>query len=311
LASDGDYVDATNSGLQAVGIGAQFAFPKVDKRWQYTLDAFYKYIPYTNTDYKLSDYGTLTSDDLGDKKLVLGDDGNDYGAGFSVTYESKSKNSFASKLMYRRPGSSLSAELDYQFELAAAFRIISVMAGVQGVYSMNELEEDDDAPDPDDRAPYLGTTNLYYSFNRQFYQPYAGFNVALGKGWRVEARAGLVSSGRSTDSGSFISIAFARRQDQNQFTAVDKKFKEYSIEANVSKVSEKKSYVIIDKGLSSGIQQGTRFDFFYNDFVGGNVLLARGIVTKVNADQSVVKITSRFSSQHEIKEGTIVRSFLD
>jgi hypothetical protein len=310
LTGSSETVDSEVANLQAIGVGAQFAFPKIDKRWQYTIDLFYKYTPYANPEYSLAEANAWTAQDAEDKDLILGDDGNDYAAGISIGYESKTKNYLGSKILYRRPGSELSSEINYQFEGAMAFKHAALVAGVQGIYSL-EQDEKKDINDPTEIYYYSGSTFLYDSVNRQFYQPYAGINLAFGKGWRIEARGGMTSQGTSTDAGQYFSIALARRQDQTDVSSLDKKFKEYSLEASVTKVSEKKSFVIIDKGLASGVQKGTRFDFFYSDYVGGNVLLARGQVTQVNSDQAVIKITSRFSSQYEIKEGTLARSYLD
>ena len=91
---------------------------------------------------------------------------------------------------------------------------------------------------------------------------------------------------------------------------IDRKFKVYDIEASIVKLSPKKQFVIIDKGLGSDVRKGQRFDFFFTDYLGGNVLLGSGVVTEVNADQAVVKLTARYSTKYEIKEGTTARGFI-
>ena len=88
---------------------------------------------------------------------------------------------------------------------------------------------------------------------------------------------------------------------------VDQEFKEYELEAAVVKLSPKQQFIIIDKGLSNDVRNGQRFDLFHFDYLGGNVLLARAVVIQVNADQAVLKITSRFSTKHPVKVGTVAR----
>jgi hypothetical protein len=57
------------------------------------------------------------------------------------------------------------------------------------------------------------------------------------------------------------------------------------------------------------VNKGMVFDFFEFDYVGGNMLIARGIVIKTTADTSIVKITQRFNTKKDIKEGLIGRAY--
>jgi hypothetical protein len=137
-----------------------------------------------------------------------------------------------------------------------------------------------------------------------------GLNFAFSHVWRVEFKVSRVVSGRSTDLGSGFGINLVRRMDQSDEKIVDSQFKTYDLEATVTKVSDKKTYVVIDKGLNDDIEKGMRFDFFEFDYVGGNVLIARGVVLKVSADKSIVKLTHRFNLAKEIKEGLVGRASL-
>lgn len=293
--SSQNYEPITSTGLQAVGGAVTYAFDPID-RMHYSFEAFYRYHPYTNA---------LWNPAEPTEKFVLGDDGGDYGLGLIATYVHPAKNYLSFSGFFRRPGKEISTELNWDLQGALAWKNLALVAGVQGVYSLNQ---DAYSEDPLTKPPInTGGSSLYHSINRQFVAPYAGVNIALGKKWRLESRYQVITNPRSYDSGSLVSLALAMRTEPEIQESVDQKFKEYDIEGSVVKLSAKKQFAIIDKGLAHNVRKGQRFDFFYFDYVGGNVLLARGVVIQVNADQSVIKLTSRFSLKHEIKEGTVVR----
>ncbi len=291
----GEYTSVTSTGVQSVGAQLKYAFEPVDNL-HYVLELFYRYNPYTNSPWD----GADRTD-----RFVLGDDGGDYGGGLIVTWAHPSQNFVTASAHYRRPGKELSPELNWGIEGAMAWRRFALVVGVDGVYSMNQDAYSDE---PLAKPPVnTGGSAIYNSINREIVAPYAGFNLALGSKWRVEARYQIVSMARSYDTGSQVSLALATRVDSDPTREIDKTFKEYYLEASVTKLSPKGQFVVIDKGLAHNVQVGQRFDFFHFDFVGGNVLLARGVVIQVGADQAVVKFTSRFSQKHPIKVGTVAR----
>ena len=53
-----------------------------------------------------------------------------------------------------------------------------------------------------------------------------------------------------------------------------------------------------------------RVDFFEFDYIGGNVLVATGVIIKTKSDSAIVKITQRFNTKKELKEGLIGRATL-
>jgi hypothetical protein len=289
------YESASSSGVQAISAIMTYAFDPVEKI-TYALEGFYRYHPYKNAQWDLID---PTSD------LVLGDDGGEYGVGLIGTYTSPSKNYLSFRGQYKRPGREISTELAWDIQGAIVWTKFAMVAGVQGVQSLNQdAYSEDPLLKP---AINTGGTNLYNSINRQYVAPYIGANIALGKKWRLETRYQTVMNPRSYDSGSLISLAIASRTEPNNSDSIDQAFKEYEIEATVVKLSPKKQFVIIDKGLAQNVQKGQRFDLFHFDFVGGNILLGRAVVIQVNADQAVLRLTSRFSLKHEIKAGTVAR----
>ena len=297
--SGNDEVTAKSSGVQSIAARSLFGFDPVN-RTQFTLEGMFRYVPYTN------DELSTTNPDL--EKIILGDEGNEYSVGLGVTYSSLSNNHYTVRGGWRKPGNDLSTEFYWNGEIALQFRYVTPIAGVDGVTS---LENGTYESDPADRPKWNSRpTALYNSINREWIAPYVGLNFSFSPAWRIELRGQQVISGRSTDLGSGFGINFVRRLDQSNEKLVDAKFKSYDLEATVTKVSEKKTYVVIDKGLADDIEKGMKFDFFEFDYVGGNTLVARGVVAKVSSDKAIVKLTHRFNLAKEIKEGLVGRASL-
>lgn len=295
---NGEEETATSSGLQSTFLNLMFAFKPVD-RIQYTLEGTFRYSPYTNDEFD------ETTDSTND--IILGDSGNEMSAGLGMTYMGAGQNFFTLRGGYRRPGSEISHEIYWQAEGAMAWKYVALIAGVDGVSSLkNDPYEDDEA----NRPNYNTASNLYNTKNREWITPYAGINFALGDSWRIELRGSHVVSGVSTDQGTTFGFNLIRRVDKTETRLVDSKFKTYDIEATVTKISPKKEYVVIDKGIADDFNKGMRIDFFEFDYVGGNVLVASGVIIKTKSDSAIVKITQRFNNKKELKEGLIGRATL-
>lgn len=284
----------TSTGVESTFLNLIFAFKPVG-RFQYTLEGLYRYRPYSNAE----------GDGTTPAALILGDQGNEYSGGLGLTYSSPRSNFLTGRVGVRRPGSEIASEIYWQVEGALAWKYLALIAGVDGISSMNnDPYETDEA----NRPRYnTGSTFLYNGSNRELIAPYLGMNLALGKTWRVELRGSQVVSGRSTDLGTSFGASLIRRVEDKASERADRAFKEYDFEAGVTKVSPKKGFVEIDKGLSSDIQKGMKIDFYEFDYVGGNLLLARGVVIQVKADTSIVKITQVYNTKKELKEGIIGR----
>lgn len=283
----------SSSGVESTFVSLMYGFQSVD-RWQYTLEGLFRFRPFTNSE------GTPTQRG----NLVLGDDGNEYSAGLGMTYSFPGLNYFSLRGGWRNPGQDLSTEIYWQAEGALAWKSAALIAGIDGISSLgNDAFEDNPSAKP---LYNTGASALYNSTNRSLIAPYVGLNIALGQSWRIELKGSQVVSGNSTDLGTAFGASLIRRVDENKAIKVDRKFKDYDFEANITKVSPKKEYVVIDKGLASDVEKGLKIDFYEFDYVGGNVLLASGIVIQVKAEVAVVKITQRFSKK-ELKEGVVAR----
>lgn len=286
--------DESSSGVESTYLSLIFAFKPVD-RWQYTAEGLFRFRPFTN------DESTTTSRG----NLILGDDGNEYQLGLGLTYNFPGLNYFTARGGYRNPGQDLSTEIYWQVEGALTWKQVALVAGVDGTSSMkNGAFEDDPTQRPNF---YTGSTNLYNSINREYIAPYVGLNFALGNTWRMELRGSQVVSGKSTDLGTSFGASLIRRVDTNKLARVDRRFKDYDFEANITKISPKKEFVVIDKGLSQNVEKGLKIDFYEFDYFGGNVLIAAGVVIQAKSEISVVKITQRYNSKKELKEGVVAR----
>jgi hypothetical protein len=284
----------TSTGVESTFFNLIYAFKPVD-RFHYVLEGTFRFRPYSNEESEGTTPGSL----------ALGDQGNEYSGGIGVTYSSRTNNYLTGRVGYRKPGSEISSEIYWQVEGALAWTYLALVAGVDGISSMNN---DPYEGDEGNRPVYnTGSTFLYNSSNRELIAPYAGVNIALGTSWRVELRGSQVVSGRSTDLGTSFGASLIRRSEDKSPNRPDKKFKQYDFEASVTKVSPKKGYVVIDRGISEDVQKGMKIDFYEYDYVGGNILLARGIVVQAKADTSIVKITQIFNTKKELKEGILAR----
>jgi hypothetical protein len=294
----GQDVSGTSTGLQSTYFNIAYAFPEVDQM-KYMLETTFRYTPYTNEDY---------TEGVDDEVLALGDTGNEISIGGGMTFQAKNQNFVSLKAGYRRPGSDLSQEIYWLAEAAMAWKYVALVAGVDGVSSLNNDPYENNESD----RPLLntGSSKLYGSKNREWIAPFAGINFALGKTWRLELRGSQVVSGYSTDLGTAFGVNLIRRVDKSKTKMLDNKFKTYDLEATVSKVSPQKEYVVLDKGLADNFEKGMKVDLFEYDYEVGNTLVATGVVVKTQSDSCIVKISQKYNAQKEIKEGLIARTSL-
>jgi hypothetical protein len=294
-ANSGRIETLTASGIQSIGADFKYMLEPVGNLY-YAFEGFYYHNTFSNKE-------KIAGDNI--SNFLLSDDGGSFGVGGIVSYIHPNQNFFSLNLGYRRPGKELSPEIYWKAEGALAWNHFALIAGIEGV---NSLDQDPYKTDPDNRPVFnTGGSSLYASLNRQFMAPYVGANIAFSKNWRVESRFYSFIAQRSYDSGTMFTLALVKRVETDTRAKIEGSFKEYDLEASVAKVSPKKQFVILNKGLSQNVQMGQRFDLYYFDYVGGNVLLARGVIIQVNSDQSVLQLTTRFSNKHEIKEGTLAR----
>lgn len=288
--------NSSSSGLQSITTDLSLGLGS-EGQLAYSLEAFFRYVPYSYSDIQDTTNFNYEND------LVLGDVGSAFGAGAAATYSTLNKNYFSLRSGWRRPGTYLSPEIYWQGEAALVWSGFALLAGVDGVSSLKNGDES--------RPVYnTGSSQLYHGLNREWVKPYLGINLSLGAGWRAELRASQTLSGRSTDLGQAFGFQLVRRVEKDTTLSKDSRFKAYDLEANVSKISPKQGYVVIDKGLADDVSKGMKFDFYDFDYVGGNDLVASGIVVKVQADTAIVKITRLFNAKKPLNTGLVGRAKL-
>ena len=84
-------------------------------------------------------------------------------------------------------------------------------------------------------------------------------------------------------------------QDPAEYGHSNQGYVDYSLDAKVIKTNDRLNVILIDKGTNDGVEMGDTFDVFADskDPAGG-AAIARGTVVRVNATQTVVKITEYF-----------------
>jgi hypothetical protein len=292
---NGEYT-ASSMGLQSTFVSAQYAFKMVGQL-QYTLETIFRYTPYSNQEVEVGD-------PLED--LILGDDGNELSAGLGVTYFSKKNNFYTFKGAYKKAGRDISDEVLLNAEAALAWSNVALIAGIEGIVSV----QNDPYNLSETRPVFNAGSNMYKTRNREWAMPYVGLNFALGNKWRLELRGGQVVYSKSYNSGTSYGLQLVRRVESESVRFTDTRFKTYDIEGSIVKISEQKGYVVVDRGLTEGIQKGMKFDFFEFDYVGGNILIASGVVVEVKTETCIVKITQKYQANKDIKEGLVGRSLL-
>lgn len=287
-----------NAGLDSYGVLFKYQLPKANQL-RYAIESGARLVSYKNSAYETSDPY---------KEIVLGDDVNEVFLGGSFSYETKSQNFISGRIHYNYPTTKLSSEFKYDLQGALVWEHWAWLAGVEGIYSLNQDQyADNTAGKP---MAYTQTTHLYNTINRSYVAPYIGINIAFNDHWRVETKASSIVQAISYDKGNeyFVNLVYSSgKEENNRMKKTDERFKTYNVEASVVKVSPRAKFIRIDKGLAQDVEKGMRADIFEFDYLGGNKLLASGVVFEVGADAAVVKIIEMFGNDVEIKLGHVVR----
>lgn len=296
-----DYTDgqasnqAQNSGGYRALIGFKYRFVPVDD-WSYAAYVNYRPALFANSE----------PDPADEFSLALGDDGAATEFGAIVNWKLSQSVYLSADIAYRNPSPRLSNEVFTRFEAAKFWKSWAVLAGLE---SVNSLGQDSYSSAPGEKPPIdSGHSSLYNSVNREWLAPYIGVNYAISENWRVETRYLNRLSGSSTDLGSEVLISLARRVSKsNADESKQAEFKQYRVEARVTKLSRTGTSVVIDAGITQGVNKGELVDFYHFDFLDSEELIASGIVLKAGASKAIVKITKKYAKK-SVQEGTVART---
>jgi hypothetical protein len=286
-------------GLESAYVGIDYGSDR-SEGFQYKIKTRYRQSFYRNEDY-------VPSSNPRDH-IVLGDGSNGYLLGLGLSFVSKANNFYEFDLDFKNPSDRLSSELLTQTKIAIAWTPVTLILGVEYLAS---LGQDEFSNNPGDKTQIsTGTTNLYNSINRSYTEPFIGLNFRLGTTWRLETKVAQRISGRSTDLGLRGGFSLIKRvSNSNNFKNKNSSFKQYELEGIVTKVTKSRKAVVVDQGISSGLNKGDRVDFYHFDFVDGDELIGSGIVIKSSYDKAMVKVIKKYSKR-KIKDGTVIRSGL-
>lgn len=293
---DGNQYSINKSGLENFNLGFRWG-SGYEGSSQYAIEGYYAQKMFTNTE--LTDETFLTDSSLGD-------DTREYAIGFAYTIKTSSDNLYEARVHYRSPAEYLSTEVFSEVQLTLRWERFALYGGVENVYS---LDSSPYANEPLTKPEFrTDPSELYNSIDRAWTAPYLGAAIALGPKWRIETRYTQVYTGNSTDIGPRILVSLAKRsEDKKEFKKQDERFKEYRLEGSVTKVSKSRKLAIVNKGEMDDLKVGMRVDFYYFDYVGGNELIARGVVIKSQVSKAVVQIKKRYG-RRRVQEGTVIRA---
>ncbi len=289
------------SGLESIIVQLKYSFPMVNQL-QYSFEVNYRNATYDNEYFEVSEVQEVP------EATAIGEGSTELSAGGGFTFMTEDQNFFSGRVLYRNPGEKLSSEIYSEIEVAFAWQYFTMLFGVENVYSLNQ---DAFSDDPEEK-PQLSRASSpeFNSINRSWTAPYLGINIGIGSMWRVEFKTLSRISGNSTVLGNeFLLNLVRRKSSSNNFKQFDAEFKEYQYEGTITKVSKSKRAVSVDMGLETGVDKGSKVDFYFFDYLEGNQLIASGYVVKVGASKSIVKITKKFSKQ-KLKPGVIARAGL-
>ncbi len=287
----------TNSGMESYYLKGRYStFNK--KNLIYALTLQIRQSGEENSNYN-------NSSEIPNDQIVLSDGGTELSLGLDLSYLRSKKHTLNSQIAFRRPGNGLSSEMPYLVTSDWIFRQWIFSLGVEGIFSLKGDTYSDDPTQKPLQA--TGNTNLYNSINREYLSPRSGIYYAA-KNWKLGFEIAQTMRGISTDQGTRfgVNLVWSNNKQTRDKQKINR-FKEYSIEANITKVSARGKFVLINKGLSSDIEKGMRFDIYGTDDSGKNVLIAEGIVYKSSGNKAVIKLIRKIKRMR-IQKGFIART---
>ena len=115
-------------------------------------------------------------------------------------------------------------------------------------------------------------------------------------------------SGFSTDIGWSLGLNVVwQSEGLSKKRRKQKKFKEYDVDALITKVSPRGGFAKLDKGYNSHIEKGMKMDIYDSDFRGRNTLVGTGVVYESKRNWSILKIQKKYIDR-PLKPG-LMKSF--
>ncbi|MBC7538265.1 MAG: hypothetical protein H7281_05555 [Bacteriovorax sp.] len=274
---------SSHSGLESIGLEGKYLF-LINKNFKNALGLRLRKATFSNSQYTPS---TAPPTD----KVVLGDDGLEYGLDYLVTYyDYHLKYDF--KLGYNKPSSYLSSEMLYNAAVIYYLTKISFITGIEGIYSL----KNDTYTESPSLKPIIsgGNSRLFNSINRQKTSLFAGAQYSFGN-FIVALRGETIFKARSSDTGNTIS--FNIRWENNQIsTNTETRRQNYFAEGFVKKISTKGSLLKINIGSEKQLSKGDHVDIFNANDYAKSYPIATGTIFEVDSEEATVRINQKFDN---------------
>lgn len=244
-------------------------------------------------------------------QLVLGDPGPSILFDVLGAYKISKYFKINGLLGFHAPPNNLSGEMLYDLRLVSRFSYFMASVGFGGIISFNTDIFDSFEHKQASHGFYTGGSNLFYSFNRQLFAPYASISALLWETMRVQFRIAQNVSGRSTDTGTTLGFNLLFNFGSGT-KIIQKKEKPPSgkmVQGKILKFTAENKFAKLNLGTSADIKKGMKV-FFYNRNKIEDVLIARGVIFKVGVKWSIAKVEKYFQPEN-VKKGSIVKVLLD
>lgn len=290
-----DEYSPKSSGVESLMGEVIYSF-KPQNDWKYGVSLFYRQTLYSHDKALAGSFALDT--------IELGDDGSEYGGGI---FFSKGNRGWVidGELQFVSPANDLASEVRYQLGINYKGISWALLSGIEGVHGVGD-DEYSSAPANKPVSSSVNYTSLFDSINRSYFKPYAGINYAF-KSFMLGVRVATVMAPVSTDAGHEILFSITTQNiGETQEKLKVERFKDYTVDGSVLKVSGRGNFIKIDQGLQSDVEKGKSFDIYQTDYFGGNELVAEGVVYEVGSDWSIIKLTKKYKNV-EIRPGFAAR----
>lgn len=288
VSTESSGLETSRTGIESLGVGGKYRVWGDD---QTALAAFAQGRYYLKS--------TTASVDTAD--IDLSEEGNFLSSGLALSHSFSKEWTGNAKFAYEYPGDEQSQHTLYDFSFYWQRDNAAIGAGVRGTISASSAETTKNLSN-------TGTTQTLNSLDPEYQEIYGELHLSLHKKWKATLSGGFTTSGSNWDQTQFVGlgVTFVNR-NKSSYQKVAELFKEYDFEASISKISPRKRFVKIDKGLTDDIEKGMDIDIYDYNYLGGNKLIATGRVHEVSVKSSIIKIEKIYDKKLPMKLGHIVR----
>jgi len=292
-------VNKTTYGEESFSLNTRWNFLK-GKKFNLALDLFLSWTFYKNTE---------AQKNL--NQLILGDPGSSIGISLLGGYELNHFLGLNAILGVNWPPNNLSSELLYDLRLNIRVGDFLFVAGFDGIISFNTDAFGSFEEKMGHHGFNTGGSNLFYSYNRGLFAPYASVSSLMWDVFRVQFRASRYLSGNSIDEGTKVGLNFLYNFGSG--TVVVKKREKLPkgemVEGQIMDFTPQNKFAKLNLGTSKGVEKGMKVIFYRRTKIE-DVPLARGVIYDGGVNWSIAKVEKYFKSE-SLKKGQVVKVLVD